>query len=183
MLDRQVAGLHIASQKKKREALSKVEKAIAFLVDSKQKITVRSVAKEAGVSVSYIYKHSELAYSIQRLREQQKYSLVNSKETSESARDEVILLQQKNQQLTEELDRLIASIERLNTGKKSAKQLQAENIQLTIENQQLKEDLEYARQNLEEARKYILSQKCDNSKTFDNEINFSVIKKISKELQ
>jgi hypothetical protein len=180
MLDKQVAGLHIASQKKKQEALSKVKKAIAFLVDNRQKITVRSVAKEASVSVSYIYKYPELTYSIQRLREQQKYSLVDSKETSESARDEVILLQQKNQQLTEKLDRLIASIERVNTVKKTAKQLQAENIKLTIENQQLKIDLEYARQKLQEARKYILVQQCDGLEKIDNETNLNVTTKISQ---
>ena len=68
MLDKQIAGLHIASQRKKQETLLKVEKAIADLLDSKQKITVRFVAKEAGVSVSYIYKYPELAYSIQKLR-------------------------------------------------------------------------------------------------------------------
>ena len=95
MIDKQVAGLHIASEKKKQEALLKTEKAIANFVNSKQKITVRSVAKEAGVSVSYIYKHPQLAYSIQRLREQQKYSLEKREKPTEDVGERIKLLQQE----------------------------------------------------------------------------------------
>ena len=136
MIDKQVAGLHIASEKKKQEALLKTEKAIANFVNSKQKITVRSVAKEAGVSVSYIYKHPQLAYSIQRLREQQKYSLEKREKPTEDVGERIKLLQQERDKLAEELNRLKASIEQANTGKKTAKYLQAQNIKLTIENQQ-----------------------------------------------
>ena len=121
MLDKQVAGLHIASEKKKQEALLKTQKAIAFMVSSEQKITVRSVAKEAGVSVSYIYKHPELAYSIQRLREEQKYSLGKREKPAEDAEKRIKLLQQEKDKLARELDELKASIDRANTGKKTAK--------------------------------------------------------------
>ena len=78
MLDKQTAGIAKASKRKKEESLLRTEKAIALLIEQNQKITVRSVAREAGVSVSYIYKYPELAYKIQRLREQQKYSLDKS---------------------------------------------------------------------------------------------------------
>ena len=181
MLEKQVAGLHIASHKKKKEALLKVEGAIANLVDSKQKITVRSVAKQAGVSVSYIYKYPELAYSIQRLREQQKYSLEERKEPAKEIEDKVKILQQEKDKLAEELDILKASIEQVNAGKKTAKYLQAENIKLTIENQKLKQDLEYARQNLQQAREYILSQRYDDTNTIEIEAKQNVIRKVSQE--
>ena len=162
MLDKRVAGLRIASEKKKQGALLKTKKAIAFLVDSKQKVTVRSVAKQAGVSVSYIYKHPEIAYSIQRLREQQKYSLEKREKPTEDVGERIKLLQQERDKLAEELNRLKASIEQANS-KKIAKHLQAENIKLTIENQQLKQELEYTRQNLQQARQYILSQRYDDT--------------------
>ncbi len=181
MLDKQVAGLHIASQRKKQEALLKVEKAIADLLDSKQKITVRSVAKEAGVSVSYIYKHPKLAYSIQKLRENQKYSLNEKEEPAKEIEDRVKILQQEKNKLTKELDKLKASIEQVNAGKKTAKYLQAENIKLTIENQKLKQDLEYAQQNLQQARTYILSQKYDNGDAIETEAKQNTIRKISQE--
>ena len=179
MLDKQVAGLHIASQRKKQEALLKVEKAIADLLDSKQKITVRSVAKEAGVSVSYIYKYPKLAYSIQRLREQQKYRLEKREEPAKDIEDRVKILQQENVKLTKELDELKASIEQVNVGKKTAKYLQAENIKLTMENQKLKQDLEYTRQNLQQAREYILSQRYDDTDKNKTEVKSNIIRKIS----
>ena len=180
MLDKQVAGLYTASQKKKQEAVLKVEKAIAFLVDSQQRITVRSVAREAGVSVSYIYKYPELAYSIQKLREQQKYSLDSKKESDQNVEEQIKILQKEKYILTEELNRLKASIEQVNTGKKTVKHLEAENIKLTIENQKLKQDLEYTRQNLQQARKYILSQKCDNTDAIKAEAKPNIIIKIQQ---
>ena len=178
MSDKQVAGLHIASEKKKLEALSKVEKAIAFLANSKQKITVRSIAKEAGVSLSYIYKYPELAYSIQRLREQQKYRLEKREEPAKDIEDRVKILQQENVKLTKELDELKASIKQVNVGKKTAKYLQAENIKLTMENQKLKQDLEYTRQNLQQAREYILSQRYDDTDKNKTEVKPNIIRKI-----
>ena len=181
MLDKQVAGLHIASQKKKQEALLKVEGAIANLVNSKRKITVRSVAKQAGVSVSYIYKHPELAYSIQRLREQQKYSLDKRKEPADNMEDKVKILQQEKDKLAEELEKLKASIEQVNAGKKTVKYLQAENIKLIIENQKLKQDLEYTRRKLQQAREYILSQRYDDTNTIEIEAKQNVIRKVSQE--
>ena len=179
MLDKQIAGLHIASQKKKQEALLKTRKAIANLVDSKQKITVRSVAKEAGVSVSYIYKHPELAYNIQRLREQQKYSSAERKESAKDIEKRLEILQQQKDRLAEELDRLKAAIERVDAGKKTTKHLQAENIKLTIENQKLKQNLEYARENLQQTRKYILSQKYDNTDAIEIEAKQNTLDEIS----
>ena len=181
MLDKQVAGLQRVSQKKKQEALLKVEKAIANLVENQHKITVRSVAKEAGVSVSYIYKYPELAYNIQKLREQQKYSCIERKESAKDIEKRLEILQQEKEKLAEELERLKNSIEQVNTGKKTVKYLQAENIKLIVENQKLKQELEYARQNLQQARKYILNQQHDNITTIETEAKQNIIEKISEE--
>lgn len=86
--------------------------AIAKLTKNKQKITVRSVAKEAGVSVSYIYKYPELAYNIQRLREQQKYSPIQRDCTDSDIDKRIELLQQEKEKLTRELEVLKVSIEK-----------------------------------------------------------------------
>jgi hypothetical protein len=78
MNNKQLAGLNKFSIKKSKEALTRTEEAITTLTNKEQQITIRAVAREAKVSVSYIYKYPELAYKIQRLKEQQKYNLVAS---------------------------------------------------------------------------------------------------------
>ena len=57
MVSKKLLGLSRASNKKKQESLLRTEQAIAKLSQENRKITVRLVAKEAGVSVSYIYKY------------------------------------------------------------------------------------------------------------------------------
>ena len=158
MVQKKLSGLSKASQKKKQEALEKTEKAIAILAKNRQKITIRSVAREAGVSVSYIYKYPELAYKIQRLREQQKYSLVVSDRNKVNKDKQGETQAQQQEQLRLENEELKAIIERVKTGKNSIKELKVENIQLTQENIRLKKELEYTQQNLQVARKFILEQ-------------------------
>ena len=105
MVHKKISGLNRTSQKKKQDALEKTEKAIAILVKKRQKITIRSVAREAGVSVSYIYKYPELAYKIQRLREQQRYSLI-AKDSKHLQQDETEKLLSENIKLKLEVEEL-----------------------------------------------------------------------------
>ena len=158
MSRKQLTGLNTASQNKKQEALLKTEQAIAYLVKNEQKITIRAVAREARVSVSYIYKYPELAYKIQRLREQQKYSLVVSNKSYEINRKEVELLKQNNIELTHKIAELEAIIERVKSSKNTVKSLREENIQLATENIKLKKELEYTLESLQTARQFILEQ-------------------------
>lgn len=162
MSGKQIEALMKASQKKKREAFKKTENAINNLLKNKQKITIRSVAREAEVSISYIYKHPELSYKIQRLREQQKYSLVKSDRVAEKKDDRIKILEQEKAELIKEIKQLRGNINRVETGGESQKSLQAENIRLQSKNQQLKQELKYTEQKLQEARAFILSQGYDN---------------------
>lgn len=161
MLDKQLTGLNAASKKKKQEALLKTKKAITKLIDQKQKITIRSVAKEAGVSISYLYKYPELACKIQKLREEQKHSLVKSDRTSKNPSNKVIKLEQEKAMLIQEITELKAIIGRKQTEKNTLEDLKTENIQLVLENRQLKRELQHTKQNLQEAREFILGKETD----------------------
>ena len=158
MLDKKIIGLSNSSQKRKQESLHKTEKAIAKLIEQKQKITIRSVAREAGVSVSYIYKYPELAYKIQKLREEQKYSLVKSDRSNHNIAKKVAKLQQEKAELVQEITELRAIIDREKTGENLLEDLKTENMQLATENRQLKRELKYTKQNLQEAREFILRE-------------------------
>ena len=150
MSEKNLLGLTQASQQKKEIALAKTEKAIAFLIENRQKITIRSVAKEARVSVSYIYKYPELAYKIQTLRDRQKYEI--------KASNQPIKLESDKQDLIDEIKRLKRHIEQLEGKGKSLSKIQQQNLQLQIENQELKQELAYTKRNLQQTRDFILSQ-------------------------
>ena len=158
MSGKQLTGLNAASQKKKQEALRKTERAIALLVKNEEKITIRSVAREAGVSVSYIYKYPELAYKVQRIREQQKYSLVVRNKRDKIDKKEVEILKQNNIELTHKIAELEAIIERVKSSKNTVQSLREENIQLASENIKLKKELEYTQESLQSARQFILEK-------------------------
>lgn len=181
MIDKQLAGLSKTAQNKKQEALEKTEKAIAKLTSNRQKITIRSVAREAQVSVSYIYKYPELAYKIQRLREQQKYNLVVRNQENRNNQYLVEQLRQEKKELELENSQLKAIIERVKTGKKSLKDLQAENIQLVTENVRLKKELEHTVRSLQSAREFILKQGHLDLNQAEIETENRKIHKISEE--
>ncbi|PSB06210.1 hypothetical protein C7B62_23430 [Pleurocapsa sp. CCALA 161] len=161
MINKQLSGLTKASIQKSEEALLKTETAIATLTNRQQKITIRSVAEEAKVSVSYIYKHPELAYKIQRLREQQKYDLIVNHQSRKKANLEA-KVRQKEQATIKEKDDLKVIIEQVKK-ENNLENLQAENLQLAMENLRLKQELKYALKSLQEARAFILEQQQLNS--------------------
>jgi hypothetical protein len=158
MINQQLSGLNEASLKKRQEALIRTEEAIVKLTNNKQKITIRSVAKEARVSVSYIYKYPELAYKIQCLREQQKYDLVVKNQAIEKIDQKAELWKIEKVELIQEIAELRTMIEGGKTGKNDLETLKIENLQLAAENNRLKKELKYTQQSLQEARAFILEQ-------------------------
>ena len=178
MVNNKLTGLSNASQKRKQESLHKTEKAIAKLIEQKQKITIRSVAREAGVSVSYIYKYPELSYKIQKLREQQKYSLTKSDRSGNNMAKKVEKLQQEKVELIQEITELKAIINRKKTGEDSLEDLKTENIQLATENRQLKRELKYTQQNLQEAREFILREGGGEQDQLELETKAKIIREI-----
>lgn len=181
MSDNYLTGLSAASQKKKQEALIKTEKAIAALSSNQQKITIRSVAREAGVSVSYIYKYPELVYRIHKLKEQQKYSLTVAQKAAMIDDKQGKRLREENKQLRQKITELEAVIERTKAVKNNLKDLKTENIQLTTENIQLKKELAYTLDNLSSARQFILEQGSLNLERQEARRNNNKLPRISDE--
>lgn len=70
-LSARIAKLNLASEQKRQDAWSKTEMAINNLIKRGERITFRSVADEAKVSVSYLYKYDEIKDRIQELRKKQ----------------------------------------------------------------------------------------------------------------
>lgn len=170
MSDKRIEALKSATAKKKQEALERTEKAIHTLIEQNHKITIRSVAREAGVSPSYIYKYPELSYRIQTLREQQKYNRIKPEAASSKShqiiatqlRDRVKIAEREKEELIAEIKVLIADMYKMSESENSLERLKAENIKLSTENKELQKRLKYLEDRLSEQRDFILQQGSKN---------------------
>ena len=170
MSDKGIEALKSATAKKKQEALEKTEKAIQTLIKKNHKITIRSVAREAGVSTSYIYKYPELAYRIQTLKEQQKYNHVKPEVPSTKShqiiatglRNRVKIVEQEKEELIEEIKALAANVYEMSKNANSVERLKAQNVELLAENKMLRKQLKYFEDRISEQRDFILEQRYKN---------------------
>ena len=177
--DKRIQALNTASQKKQQEALNRTIEAIDRLSQNNSKITVKAVAKEARVSVSYIYKYPEIAYKIQRLRDAQRYSLVTLEKEPNNIAIDLSKAQLEKEELIKEIAQLRIYIGSIEGKKKSTGELQKRNIQLQIENQELKREIEFTKQRLAETRSFILSQGCNGT---EEENEMQERKRVVKEI-
>jgi SMC interacting uncharacterized protein involved in chromosome segregation len=69
--DERIKTLNKTQEIRKKETLAKVNQAIERLVKTGAKISFATIAREANVSVPYLYKYTELKERIQNLRTQQ----------------------------------------------------------------------------------------------------------------
>jgi hypothetical protein len=68
---RRADALRRAAQAKRQAATTRAENAIRHLVRDKQEINFRSVARSGGVSLDFLYAHTDLRRRIEGLRAQQ----------------------------------------------------------------------------------------------------------------
>ena len=69
--EKRIAVLNETQEKRRREFLEKTEKAIIKLSQTNQKLSFANIAREANVSISYLYKYPEIKQRIKYLRRQQ----------------------------------------------------------------------------------------------------------------
>ncbi len=140
-----------AAEAKKEEALEKTEKAIVELTKAGEPISFPTVAKVAGVSVSYLYKYDEIKERIAYLREQQKRtirksSILHTQPASDKSKAVIIhTLKEENKKLRAEIEGLRRHIEVI-----QGRAYELERV--GEENTRLKRQLEDIRRELEECR-------------------------------
>ena len=69
--EQRIAKLNAAQQQRKQDCIDRTEKAISKLFKSNERISFGAIAREANVSVSYLYKYPEIKEHIQQLRDRQ----------------------------------------------------------------------------------------------------------------
>ncbi|WP_329585467.1 DUF6262 family protein [Streptomyces sp. NBC_01362] len=69
--DRRIAALRQAAQDKHQQAVQRAEVGIRKLIKEGEEINFRAVARRAGVSLDFLYAHTDLRKRIETLRGQQ----------------------------------------------------------------------------------------------------------------
>lgn len=69
--EQRIAKLNAAQQQRKQDCLDRTEKAISKLLKRNERISFGNIAREANVSVSYLYKYPEIKQWIQETRDKQ----------------------------------------------------------------------------------------------------------------
>lgn len=111
MMKDKTAGIKKYAQGKTKLTIEKAEKAIRSLSLKGENINFNSVAKEAGISKSFLYDHDEIKFRIERLRIQQIDSGIKQLKTDQT-KDLIIKskdkkmkeLSNENKKLREELE-------------------------------------------------------------------------------
>ncbi len=66
-----IAKLNAAQQQRKQDCIDRTEKALLKLLKHNERISFGAIAREANVSVSYLYKYPEIKERIQEIRDKQ----------------------------------------------------------------------------------------------------------------
>ena len=161
--EKRIAVLNETQEKRRQSYLEKTEKAIIKLSQMNQKLSFANIAREANVSISYLYKYPEIKQRIQYLRRQQEENAKPIKpqlRTEKSSQTIINQLKGRIKRLESEKKELSKQNEAL-TGRLYATgntqdliaRLNAENSKFKTEIKQLRSELESTQSELNEYKK------------------------------
>ena len=188
--EKRIAVLNATQEQRKQDCLDRTDKAIAKLSQTSQKLSFANIAREAGVSVSYLYKYPEIKERVQNLRKQQEQAAKPARTQPRSdkssqviigqLRDRIKSLEWEKKELKKQNEALTGRLYAMGSTQDLIERLNAENSSLKAENEQLRAELESSRHDLEECQQILvtshpkiasLDQKRNQPTTNTNEIS------------
>ena len=158
--EKRIATLNETQEKRRREYLEKTEKAIIKLSQMNQKLSFANIAREANVSISYLYKYPEIKKRIQYLRRQQEENAkpVKPQLRTEKSSQTIInqlkgrikRLESEKKELSKQNEALTGRLYATGNTQDMIARLQAENSKFKAEIQQLRTKLESTQSELNE---------------------------------
>ncbi len=146
--EKRIEKLKAVAEQKKENALENTEKAISKMIRENKRLSFSNIAREAGVSISYLYKYPEIKERIQYLRKQQSQTKKTSSPQPASDKSKMVITKQfkeRIKKLEAQRDGLRRAVEGL-TGKLYHYQEIEEQLErIKAQNSDLKEQLEECR--------------------------------------
>lgn len=154
--EKRIAALNETQEKRRQEYLERTEKAIIKLSQMNQKLSFANIAREANVSISYLYKYPEIKERIKYLRRQQEENAKPIKpqlRTEKSSQGIINHLKNRIKAIEAEKKELTKQNEALTGKLYSLGNTQDIIARLNLENDRLKEQIEKLRTELANTQK------------------------------
>lgn len=190
---KRIAALNETQEQRRQEYLDKTEKAIIKLSQTNQKLSFANIAREANVSISYLYKYPEIKQRIKYLRRQQEE---NAKSVKPQLRTEkssqTIINQLKNRikslewekkELKKQNEALTGRLYEMGRNQDLLDRLKAESIRLTEVNKQLRDELDSTQKDLQDCQQSLIQINPKISYLEDKRTNQSTNDGISDKLK
>lgn len=163
-----IATLNAVAEERRQDCLDRTEKAISNLLKKNERISFGSVAKEAGVSASYLYKYPEIKERIQDLREQQKKGATKpTRPQSASEKSKQVIIEQlrnriknlewERQEQEKKIQVMTGRLYEMGRSIDLIERVKAENSRLNDENKQLRGELESTRNELNDFQQRLIT--------------------------
>ncbi len=156
--EKRIAALNDTQEQRKQECLEKTEKAIVKLSQNNQKLSFANIAREANVSISYLYKYPEIKQRIQDLRNQQEQgakpvqpqlrSDKSSQVIIEQLKNRIESLEGDKKELTKQNEALTGRLYVMGNTQDLLDRLNTENDRLKSELKNLRTELEFTQKEL-----------------------------------
>jgi chromosome segregation ATPase len=164
--EKRIAALNGTQKQRRQECLEKTEKAIVKLSQTNQKLSFANIAREANVSISYLYKYPEIKDRIKHLRNQQEQGAkpvqpqLRSDKSSQviigQLRDRIKSLEGEKKELTRQNEALTGRLYVMGNTQDLLNRLKAKNSRLSDENQQLRAELESTQRDLNDCQQHLI---------------------------
>ena len=158
--EKRIAALNETQEQRRLEYLERTEKAITKLSQNNQKLSFTNIAREAKVSVSYLYKYPEIKERIKYLRKQQEENAkpvkpqLRSEKSSQTIinqlRGRIKRLEYEKKELTKQNEALTGRLYATGNTQDIIARLNAENSKFKAEIKQLRSELEFTKSELEQ---------------------------------
>ncbi len=181
--EKRIAALNETQEKRRQEYLHRTEKAIIKLAQMNQKLSFANIAREANVSISYLYKYPEIKQRIKYLRRQQEENAKAIKpqlRTEKSSQGIINHLKNRIKAIETDKKELTKQNEALTGRLYSLGNTQDIIARLNRENDRLKDEIEKLRIELEATQKEL--NNCQQSLVNSNPKITSLEKKRTKQL-
>jgi Family of unknown function (DUF6262) len=136
-----IAALKAAAVAKQQRAAENLDKAINQLVKNNEPMSFANVAREAGVSISYLYKYPEVKSRVLELRNQQQQAGKPRQPQTTSDASKIVIINELREKV-KKLEAEITKLRKVNEGM-AGRLYQLQDLQvmverLTVENEELK---------------------------------------------
>jgi chromosome segregation ATPase len=191
--EKRIAALNKTQEQRRQECLEKTEKAIVKLSQINQKLSFANIAREANVSISYLYKYPEIKDRIKYLRRQQEENAkpvkpqLRTEKSSQTVinqlKNRIKVLDADKKELTKQNEALTGRLYSLGNTQDMIARLNSENERLKNEVEKVRAELQATQKELDSCQQRLVSSNPKIASIEEKRSNKSTIDEISDELK